>query len=151
MPKKQKPPGDIKIGKQYAYLDLPSGMDECFFNLELVEVKEVGEDGNIAYIFTVLETDTKVKVDSTINHIMRPFQKFAHIYYYKDLFSLRVAISGKEVTQARVDKLVAKWKAVQQSFLDGNHNGKRVTAKIRDYLNKESESKMQLSWEPLVD
>lgn len=148
---KQKPPGEIKIGKQYAYLDLPNGMDECYFNLELQEVKEVGEDSNIAFIFTVLDTDTKVKVDSTINHIMRPLQKFAAIYYYKDLFSLRIAIDGREVTQKRVDKLTAKWKGVQRAFLDGEHNGKRVTARIQGYLNKESEAKTRLNWEPLVD
>lgn len=151
MPKKQKPPGDIKVGKQYAYLDLPNGMDECFFNLELVEVKEVGEDGNIAYVFTVLDSDTKVKPDTTINHLMRPFQKLASIYYYKDLFSLRIAIGGKEVTQARVDKLVDKWETVQKAFLDGKHNGKRVRATIQGYLNKDSKPSTRTNWEPLVE
>lgn len=148
MSKKQKPPGEIKIGTQYVYLDLPSGMDECFFTLELQEVKEVGEDGNIAYVFTVLDTDTKVKIDSTINHIMRPLQKLASVYYYKDLFTLRVAIGGKEVTQARVDKLSSKWEGVQNAFLEGKHNGKRVTARIKSYLNKSGEAKTRTDWEP---
>lgn len=153
MAKKIKGPGEIKVGKKFAYLRLPDGMEECFYDLELQEVKEVGEQGNIAFVWIIIDTDTKAKVDSTINGMLNPFQKLAHIYFWKELFSIALALQGKEITQKRVDKLTKKHDQVRKDFMSNSDKyiGKRARCVLSTRVNDDGDTKVDRTWEMVPD
>jgi hypothetical protein len=146
MAKKMKGPGEIKVSKQYAYLDLPKDMEECFYELELQEVKEIGEVGNIAFVWNVLDTDTRVKVGSEINLVLYPFQKLAHVYFWRELLSLQLVLRGKDVTQDNMDKVVPKAKKILKKFMDGEYNERSARLEIKSYNNEAGDAKTRRNW-----
>jgi len=144
-----KKPGEIKVGQKFQYVELPKGMDECYYELELKEVKEL-DSGNEAFVFEIMDTNTKQKVGSETSCILNPNQKLASIYYFKEMFAIHCALNGKEFTQKRVDKMTAKYKTIKKSFLASEeHVGKRAKLVIESYENKDGETKTRRTWEPL--
>lgn len=152
MGRKLKGPGELKVGKKFQYVDLPKNMEECYFDLELQEVKEL-DSGNIAFEWTVIDTDTKVKIDSTISSMLYPFQKLAEVYFWKELFAIAIALEGKELTQKRIDKKKAAYKKVQKAFMnnDEKYIGKRLRVSLKTRLNDDGETRTDKTWEPIED
>lgn len=152
MGRKLKGPGELKVGKKFQYLDLPKNMEECFFDLELQEVKEL-DSGNIAFEWTVIDTDTKVKVDSIISSMLYPFQKLAEVYFWKELFAIAIALEGKEFTQKRVDKKKRVYKKVRKAFMnnDEKYIGQRARCVLKTRIKEDGETTVDRVWEALTD
>ena len=150
MPKKIKPPNrdGIKAGKRYAYLDLPEGMSECFFDLKLLEVKELESD-NIACVFEVLDTDTKARVGSEINLMLYPFQRFAETYFWKEVYALNIVLRGKQITQKRIDKLHDNYKGALKALKNGDFVDGTCRCTISRYTGRDDQDKTARNWEPL--
>lgn len=150
--RRRKGPGDVKVGKKFAYVDLPDNMEECFYDLELLEVKEL-DTGNIAFEWLVLDTDTRAKIDSEISSVLYPFQRLAEIYYFRELFAIETALAGKKLTQKRIDKLKDSWQSIEEALLnnDKKYIGRRARCVIKSRIGEDGKARSDRYWELLED
>ena len=156
MPKIKGPNQETVAGKNFIYLDLPKSMDNCTYDLELVEIKMNDDEDKYIAVFKVLSTDTKVKVGSDISHMMDPFQKFADTYFWRDMFTIYLVVRGKEPTKERLEALAAKYADSKKAlkFLDKliadefKMVGGTCTCAIRSY-EKDDKRKTVREWSTL--
>lgn len=142
MSRKIKPPKQDAVGprKQFKSLTKPESMEDCFYDLELQECKEIeSKDGDTLIVaeFKVLDTDTKVKVGSSVSHFMNPYQKLAEVYFWRDVLALNITLKGKTITKKRIAKLCEDHKAALQTLLDGDRNGGTCRCVIESYTKKD--------------
>lgn len=142
-----KPPSDAVAGQNYQYLDLPKSMEECFYDLELIEFKAV--DSKFFAVFKVLDTDTKVKKGAEISHQLDPFQKFAETYFWRDLFNIYLTTRGREATKDAIEDLKPKHKKILKRMEEGAGVGGSCKCTIESYAGEDGERKTKKSWEPL--
>lgn len=106
---KIKKPSDSVGGGNFVYADLPKSMDECFYEMKLVEFKLTQNEDKFAAVFECVDTDTKVRPGQEISVMLDPSQKFAETYFWRDLYSITIALRGKSVTAKRLSKYSAKY------------------------------------------
>jgi hypothetical protein len=146
MPKDIKAPNKKSLAStSYVYLDLPKGMDECFYDLELAEFKMTKEENKYVAVFKVLDTDTKVRKGTMISHLMDPYQKFAETYFWRDVFTIYATCRGKEPTRELLEKLADKHQAILDKLIDGKGVGGSCNVQIRSY-EKDGKTKTQKTW-----
>lgn len=146
MAKKIKAPNKATVAsKTYTYLDLPKTMDDCFYELELKEVKLTDNEDKYVAVFEVLDTDTKVRKGTEISHLMDPYQKFAETYFWRDIFNIYCVTRGKEPTKERLEVLADKHQKTLDKLVDGAGVGGQCRVDIRSY-EKDGERKTQRTW-----
>lgn len=149
MPKRIKPPNKETVASQsYTYLDLPKSMEECFFDLELVEIKLTDNEDKYAAVFKVLDTDTKIRPGTEVSHLMDPYQKFAETYFWRDIFTIYAVCRGKEADKELLEKLADKHETILEKLTDGAGVGGSCTVRMRRY-EKDGKSRTQKTWAPL--
>ena len=84
-----------EAGEKHIYLHIPDGMAECVFDLEFLAFKYVDEKDFFVAEFKVIATDTPVKAGKTISVVLNPRQKLAEVYFYRDLYNIRLALRGR--------------------------------------------------------
>jgi hypothetical protein len=148
MAKKIKPPSDSVGAQQYQYIDLPSSMEDCYYDLELVEFKLSDDESKYFAEFKVLDTDTKVRKGSSVSHSMDPYQKWAETYFWRDVFTIYLVTKGKEASKELIDALKPKHQKILDKMVNGQGVGGCCTARLKAY-EKDGERKYSRSWEPL--
>lgn len=149
MSKRIKPPNkDTVAGKNYTYLDCPKSMDECYYELELLDCKLTDNEDKYVCVFKVLETDTKVRPGTEISHMMDPYQKFAETYFWRDMFTIYAVCRGKEADEKLLKKLSDKHEAILAKMVDGAAVGGTCVCHIKSF-EKEGRMRSIKTWEPL--
>lgn len=149
MAKRIKPPNKETVaGKTFVYLDLPKSMEDCFYDLELTEFKLTENEDKYVAVFKILDTDTRLKKGTEINHLLDPYQKFAETYFWRDVFNIYACVRGKEPTKELLETLANKHQKVLDKLADGAGVGGSCTCRIRSY-EKDGKLRTQKTWEPL--
>ena len=142
-----------EAGEKHIYLHIPDGMAECVFDLEFLAFKYVDEKDFFVAEFKVIATDTPVKAGKTISVVLNPRQKLAEVYFYRDLYNIRLALRGKTPSGAARDKLAAKQDTSVEGILKvlEGLEGRECRAVLERYTNKLGEPARSTSWLPAED
>jgi len=151
MKKIKGPNKETVASKNYIYLDLPTSMDDCFYDLKLKTVKLTENEDKYVAVFEVLDTDTKVRKGAEISHMMDPYQKFAETYFWRDIFTLYCVTRGKEASEENIKPLVDKSDKILEKVTSEDFKGVggACTCRITSYTNKEDQRKTRREWSPL--
>lgn len=147
-------PNREQVGKdkesQHIYLGIPKDMQDCVYNLRLVDFKFVEEKTFFVVEFEVLATDTPIKAGKIVSKVLDPNQKLAATYFYRELYDIRQALRGKVPSGKVRDKLAAK----QDTSVEGilavleGLEGRECRALFERYTNKDGAEKYSTSWLP---
>lgn len=152
MSKKIKGPNrDTVAATNYQYLDLPKSMEECFYDLELVDFKLTENEDKYVAVFKILDTDTKLRKGTEISHMMDPYQKFASTYFWRDVFTIYCVCGGKEADKEHIDALVDKSSKVLARLTNGKRTGGSCTVRMRRYEGKDDKPRTHKDWAPLSE